>query len=66
MNEAEARADATDRVVLLEGSGANPAAGALMRRLGFALISETLGMYRGTQPLVSLADVFGLACLELG
>jgi len=53
-------------VVLLDEPGANPAAGALMRRLGFAPISETLRMYRGTQPQVSLADVYGLACLELG
>ena len=44
MNEAESRAAAPDRVVLLEGSGANPAAGALLRRLGFAAISETLRM----------------------
>jgi ribosomal-protein-alanine N-acetyltransferase len=53
-------------VVLLDGPGANPAAGALMGRLGFAPISETLRMYRGVQPVVSLADVYGLACLELG
>jgi ribosomal-protein-alanine N-acetyltransferase len=38
----------------------------LLRRLGFAPISATLRMYRGTQPEVSLADVYGLACLELG
>jgi ribosomal-protein-alanine N-acetyltransferase len=53
-------------VVLLDGPGANPAAGSLLQRLGFAPISETLRMYRGTQPQVSLADVYGLACLELG
>ena len=47
MNEAETRAAAPDRVVLLDGPGANPAAGALLRRLGFALISATLRMYRG-------------------
>jgi ribosomal-protein-alanine N-acetyltransferase len=66
MNEAETRADAPDRVVLLGGPGANPAAGSLLRRLGFAPISETLRTYRGTQQQVSLADVYGLACLELG
>jgi ribosomal-protein-alanine N-acetyltransferase len=38
----------------------------LLQRLGFAPISETLRMYRGAQPQVSLADVYGLACLELG
>jgi ribosomal-protein-alanine N-acetyltransferase len=66
MNEAETRADASDRAVLLDGPGANPAAGALLRSLGFVLICETLRMYRRTQPQVSLADVYGLACLELG
>jgi len=66
MNEAETRADAPDRVVLLDGPGANPAAGSLLRGLGFAPICETLRMYRGAQPQVSLADVYGLACLELG
>jgi [ribosomal protein S18]-alanine N-acetyltransferase len=53
-------------VVLLDAPGANPAAAALMGRLGFAPTSETLRMYRGAQPQVSLADVYGLACLELG
>jgi ribosomal-protein-alanine N-acetyltransferase len=38
----------------------------LLRGLGFARISKTLRMYRGTQPEVRLADVYGLACLELG
>jgi ribosomal-protein-alanine N-acetyltransferase len=27
---------------------------------------RTLRMYRGVPPAVSLADVYGLACLELG
>ena len=53
-------------VVLLDVPGANPAAAALMGRLGFGPTSETLRMYRGAQPQVSLADVYGLACLELG
>jgi hypothetical protein len=66
MNEAETRADAPDRVVLLGGPGANPAAGSLLRRLGFAPISATQRMYRGAQLQASLVDVYGLACLELG
>ena len=66
LNEAETRADAPDRVVLRDCPGANPACGALLRHLGFAPISATLRMCRGTQPRVSLADVNGLACLELG
>ncbi len=48
------------------GAGANSAAGTLLRRLGFAPISETLRMYRGSHPEASLADVYGLACLGLG
>jgi len=66
MYEAETRADAPDRVVLQGGPGANPANGALLRHLGFAAISATLRMYRGAQLEVSLADVYGLACLVLG
>jgi hypothetical protein len=66
MSKAETRADALDRVVLLNWPGVNPAGGALLRRLGFAPIYATLCMYRGAQPQVSLADVYGLACLELG
>ena len=52
--------------MLLDAPGANPAASYLLSRLGFAPISETLRMYRGAQTEVSLADVYGLACLELG
>ena len=47
MNEAETRADAPDRVVLLDGPGASPADGALLWLLGFAPISAALRMYRG-------------------
>jgi ribosomal-protein-alanine N-acetyltransferase len=32
----------------------------------FTPASRTLRMYRGVPPAVSLADVYGLACLELG
>jgi ribosomal-protein-alanine N-acetyltransferase len=52
--------------VLLDAPGANPAAAALMEKLGFTVQSQTLRMYRGDQPVVGLADVYGLACLELG
>jgi ribosomal-protein-alanine N-acetyltransferase len=52
--------------VLLDAPGANPAAAALMGKLGFTVRSQTLRMYRGEQPAVGLADVYGLACLELG
>lgn len=53
-------------VVLIDVPGANPAATALVEQLGFSRLSETLRMYRGETPAVSLEDVYGLACLELG
>jgi ribosomal-protein-alanine N-acetyltransferase len=53
-------------VVLIDTPGANPAAAPLMERLGFHPVSNTVRMYRGTPPPVPLADVYGLACLELG
>lgn len=52
--------------VLIDAPGANAAAAPLLASLGFAPISRTLRMYRGVPPAVSLADVYGLACLELG
>ncbi|MFM7676177.1 MAG: GNAT family N-acetyltransferase, partial [Synechococcus sp.] len=55
-----------DGVVLIDAPGANPAAAPLLQRLGFKPLSQTVRMYRGSQPPVSLADVYGLACLELG
>ena len=53
-------------VVLLDAPGANPAAEDLLQRSGFTAVSQTLRMYRGEQPHISLAEVYGLACLELG
>ncbi|MFM8604419.1 MAG: hypothetical protein ACKOBY_02595 [Cyanobium sp.] len=53
-------------VVLIDAPGANPQAAPLLADLGFSPVSETLRMYRGAVPRVSLADVYGLACLELG
>lgn len=52
--------------VLIDAPGANPAAASLLASLGFTPASHTLRMYRGVPPVVSLADVYGLACLELG
>ncbi|AFY29491.1 GNAT family N-acetyltransferase [Cyanobium gracile] len=52
--------------VLIDAPGANAAAAPLLASLGFAPVSRTLRMYRGVPPVVSLADVYGLACLELG
>jgi len=53
-------------VVLIDAPDANPEAAALLQRLHFRPLSRTLRMYRGRAPAVSLADVYGLACLELG
>jgi ribosomal-protein-alanine N-acetyltransferase len=52
--------------VLIDVPGANPQAAPLLEELGFHSQSQTLRMYRGPAPQVSLADVYGLACLELG
>jgi len=52
--------------VLIDAPGANAAAAPLLESLGFRPVSRTLRMYRGVPPAVSLADVYGLACLELG
>lgn len=53
-------------VVLLDSPGLNTKANKLLEKLGFKEISKTLRMYRGSQPSISLNDVYGLACLELG
>ena len=53
-------------VVLVDAPSANPLAQVVLEQLGFRQISQTLRMYRGTAPAVSLQDVYGLACLELG
>ncbi len=53
-------------VVLFDAPGKNPFASQLLRRLGFEETSQTLRMYKGSQPPISMNDVYGLACLELG
>ena len=53
-------------VVLLDVPGANPQAAPLLEALGFAPVSRTLRMYRGAAPQATLAEVYALACLELG
>ncbi len=53
-------------VVLIDAPGANAAAAPLLERLHFRPIATTMRMYRGEAPPVSLRDVYGLACLELG
>lgn len=53
-------------VVLIDAPGVNGAAVPLLERLQFRPVGTTLRMYRGEAPAVSLRDVYGLACLELG
>ena len=53
-------------VVLIDAPGANPDAAVLLEKQGFRPIDATIRMYRGEAPAVSLRDVYGLACLELG
>lgn len=53
-------------VVLIDAPAANDQAEPLLQALGFSVLGETLRMYRGLVPTVSLKDVYGLACLELG
>ncbi len=52
--------------VLLDSPGLNPYSKYLLERLGFKELSSTFRMYKGYQPPVSMNQVYGLACLELG
>ena len=53
-------------LILIDSPGLNKSASEVFKKLGFASESETFRMYRGSQPPVSMNDVYGLACLELG
>ena len=53
-------------VVLIDTPGLNENANPLLKGIGFTKTSETLRMYKGNQPPISMSDVYGLACLELG
>ncbi|MEX0587876.1 MAG: GNAT family N-acetyltransferase [Cyanobium sp.] len=53
-------------IVLIDAPGGNAQADPLLQGLGFEVVGETLRMYLGEAPRVSLKDVYGLACLELG
>tara|TARA_Y100001968_G_C19451122_1_gene768660 strand:- start:4269 stop:5183 length:915 start_codon:yes stop_codon:yes gene_type:complete len=52
--------------VLIDSPGLNLDVNKMLIKIGFSPISETVRMYRGEQPPVSMKDVYGLACLELG
>ncbi len=53
-------------IVLIDSPGLNPFAPNLLISLGFQQISSTLRMYKGSQPPISMHEIYGLACLELG
>ncbi len=52
--------------VFIDTPGLNKNSKELMSRIGFKKDSYTVRMYKGIQPTISLDDVYGLACLELG
>ena len=53
-------------LIIVDAPGLNKLASEVFINLGFKSESETFRMYRGSQPPVSMNDVYGLACLELG
>ncbi len=58
--------DSHPGLIIIDAPGLNKTASRLFKDLGFKSESETFRMYRGYQPPVSMNDVYGLACLELG
>ena len=58
--------DSHPGLIIIDSPGLNTFASELFQDLGFKSESETFRMYRGYQPPVSMNDVYGLACLELG
>ena len=58
--------DSHPGLIIIDAPGLNKSALDLFEELGFESKSQTFRMYRGYQPPVSMSDVYGLACLELG
>ena len=58
--------DSHPGLIIIDAPGLNKTASELFKDLGFKPESQTFRMYRGYQPPVSMNDVYGLACLELG
>jgi len=58
--------DSHPGLIIIDSPGLNRYASQLFKGLGFKSESQTFRMYRGYQPPVSMNDVYGLACLELG
>ncbi len=53
-------------LILIDSPGLNSYSDQIYDTLGFSKISQTTRMYKGTQPPISMNQVYGLACLELG
>ena len=51
---------------LLRNKSLNPYANQLLKSLDFQPLSHTVRMYKGKQPTISMKEIYGLACLELG
>ncbi len=51
---------------LIDSPGLNPYVNELLKSLGFKPLSHTVRMYKGKQPSISMNQIYGLACLELG
>ena len=58
--------DSHPGLIIIDAPGLNNYASEVFKQLGFQSKSETFRMYKGYQPPVSMNDVYGLACLELG
>ena len=58
--------DSHPGLIIIDSPGLNKTASKLFKDLGFTSESETFRMYKGSLPPVSMNDVYGLACLELG
>lgn len=53
-------------IVYIDSPGLNSNSKDLLKSIGFKQDSYTVRMYKGKQKDISLNDVYGLACLELG
>ncbi len=53
-------------IILVDSPGINIDANILFTNLNFQPISYTVRMYKGEQPTISMKEIYGLACLELG
>ena len=52
--------------IYIDSPGLNPLCKKLFYNMGFTNHSYTVRMYKGQLPHISLSDIYGLACLELG